>query len=81
MRIRYMLALSCRNPQGFCRGWGVFLVASSRGRQISEGVTPVCRSNRVRPSWPKLIDKILSYSAIKPFRCETCRKRFYGINA
>jgi hypothetical protein len=61
-------------------GWlSVFLVAISRGPEITE--CPSCRSPRIRPSWPKLVDKILNYSGIMPYRCEKCLKRFYAQKA
>jgi hypothetical protein len=61
-------------------GWlSVFLAALWRGSQITE--CPSCHSPRIRPSWPKLIDKILSYSWIMPYRCEKCLKRFYAQKA
>jgi hypothetical protein len=53
----------------------VFLAAHIRRDRSTE--CPSCHSHRIRPSWPTLRDKCLSYSGIAPLRCEACRKRFY----
>ena len=53
----------------------VVLAASSR-RSLDK--CPQCRSNRVRRSWPTVLDKIFCISAICAFRCESCLKRFYA---
>jgi len=54
----------------------VLLAALRRGRRISN--CPKCLSDRLRPSWPRMRDKLLlRISFIRPYRCEACRKRFY----
>jgi hypothetical protein len=76
MRIRYMLATGVGTAAVL--SWlCVFLAASFRGRRITG--CPSCLSDRVRPSWPTFIDKILSYSEIRAYRCDACRKRFYAL--
>jgi hypothetical protein len=57
----------------------VFLAAHVRRGRAAE--CPSCRSVRIRPSWPTLRDKFLSYSGILPLRCEVCRKRFYVLRS
>jgi hypothetical protein len=74
MRIRYMLVVAVITPTLLTWMCAV-LIARSRPRVDR---CPVCRSNRVRPSWPKILDRFLSISAISAFRCEACLKRFYG---
>ncbi len=39
---------------------------------------PKCRSQRVRPSWPRVVDVFLGISSVSAFRCEACLARFYG---
>jgi transposase-like protein len=52
-------------------------IAAARGRKIPK--CPHCHSTRVRRSWPRLADYILFPASIRPYRCEPCQKRFYGI--
>jgi len=53
------------------------IVALVRGYNVSN--CPRCRSLRVRPAFPKFVDKILNPTHIKPFRCEWCHRRFYAM--
>jgi hypothetical protein len=76
MRLLDTLALAA-GTSGLLAWLFVFLTAWSRGSRVS--ACPVCHSNRVRPSWPKSFDKLLQYTAVKPFRCEACLKRFYAM--
>ena len=76
MRIRYMILLGIGSVSAVMWLWA-FLAAHARGPQISE--CPRCHSDRVRPSWPKLVDRVLQMSSIVPYRCEACLKRFYGM--
>ena len=74
MRIRYVLAIAVGTAA--LVSWLIaVLVASSR---TSLEKCPSCRSNRIRPAWPNIFDKILSLSAITSFRCEACLRRFYA---
>jgi len=59
--------------------WWLVLVtiALARGRNISQ--CPNCESTRIRRSWPRAVDKILFPAYIKPYRCESCNKRFYSL--
>jgi hypothetical protein len=78
MRIRYLLALALGTV--ILLWWlSVFLSAYIRRRAGSK--CPCCQSARLRPSWPKLRDKLLSYSALRPIRCESCQKRFYVLKS
>ena len=74
MRIRYMLAIAVGVITLLAWLW-VVLLASSRKRV---DLCPQCRSYRVRPSWPTIMDRVLSISAICAFRCEACLNRFYA---
>jgi hypothetical protein len=74
MRIRYMLAIAVAIPT-IVTWLTAILIARSRGR-ISR--CPVCKSNRVRPSWPKMMDAFFWISAASPYRCEACLKRFFA---
>jgi hypothetical protein len=50
--------------------------ALARGRYIPQ--CPSCHSNRLRPSWPTVLDRfVLLHCQIRPWRCEACRYRFY----
>ena len=75
MRIRYLILLSVASI-ALIAWLYVFVVAFVRGRRISE--CPRCRSDRVRPAWPRLVDKLLRFSFVTPYRCEACRRRFYA---
>jgi uncharacterized protein with PIN domain len=74
MRIRYVLVIAV-GTAALVAWLVVVLVASSRK---SLAKCPSCSSNRVRPSWPTIIDKVFSISAIRSFRCEACTRRFYA---
>jgi hypothetical protein len=52
-------------------------IASTRGRKTFK--CPHCQSARVRRSWPRFADYILFPANIRPYRCEACQKRFYGV--
>ena len=52
-------------------------IALARGRDIAK--CPKCKSTRIRRSWPHVVDNILFPAYIKPYRCESCRNRFYAI--
>ena len=52
-------------------------IALAHGRNIS--MCPNCESTKIRRSWPRLVDNILFPAFIKPYRCESCRNRFYAI--
>ena len=41
---------------------------------------PDCRSGRIRPSWPGLIEKTFP-RFVHVYRCESCQKRFYARRA
>lgn len=75
MRIRYIglgLALV------FVLWWlALATIALARGRNISK--CPNCESTRIRRSWPHAVDNILFPAYIKPYRCESCKNRFYAI--
>lgn len=75
MRIRYILALAAGSAV-FLPWVSVFVGANLRGRKVSE--CPSCHYNRIRPSYPNLFDRVLVYSAVVPYRCENCRRRFYA---
>jgi hypothetical protein len=74
MRIRYVAALVVLTPT-LLTWFFAMLIARSRPRVDR---CPACRSDRVRPSWPTIIDKFVGISAVAAFRCEACLKRFYG---
>lgn len=74
MRLRYMLVIAVIVPTLVT--W-FFAVLIARSRSTVDRC-PVCRSNRVRPSWPKFLDKLLGISSLSAFRCEACLKRFYA---
>jgi hypothetical protein len=74
MRIRYMLLLGIASV-ALVLWLSVFIAALLRGPRMSR--CPNCRSDRIRPSWPRMRDKLLRASRIKPYRCEACQKRFY----
>src|SRR5207245_3995258 len=76
MRIRYLVLLSVASI-ALIAWLYVFVVAFVRGRRISE--CPRCRSDRVRPAWPRLVDKLLRFSFVTPYRCEACRRRFFDL--
>jgi transposase-like protein len=75
VRIRYVglgLALI------FVLWWLVLAtIALGRGHNISR--CPNCESTRIRRSWPRVVDKILFPTYIKPYRCEACNKRFRAL--
>jgi hypothetical protein len=76
MRIRYKILLSLAVVA--VAAWLiVYLVAWGRGRRISK--CPRCRSDRIRPSWPGALDKLLRVSSVMAYRCEACGKRFYAL--
>jgi hypothetical protein len=52
----------------------VVLMALLRGRT---SICPRCKSNRTRPSWPKLSDRLFPRFVVTQ-RCEFCRKRFFS---
>ena len=55
-----------------------FIVMSGyrRGRKVS--ACPTCGSDRLRPSWPTQVDKLVMLRCgVTPIRCEACLKRFY----
>jgi len=54
--------------------WAVLLARSRK----SVEKCPTCRSNRVRPSWPTISDRLLGVANICAFRCEACLRRFYA---
>jgi hypothetical protein len=54
---------------------GTVIVARSRSKDLE---CPKCGSLRVRPSWPKHVEGILGVLSVRPYRCESCRVRFYG---
>jgi transposase-like protein len=56
--------------------WLSAILAAGFRRRID--LCPSCRSDRVRPSWPTVADRVLRISAIASFRCQACMKRFYG---
>jgi hypothetical protein len=74
MRIRYSLALIVGTPMLLT--W-LFAIMIARSRNRIDRC-PSCQSDRVRPSWPKIIDNLLSVTALAAFRCEACMKRFYA---
>jgi hypothetical protein len=74
MPIRYIVVIAGAAITLLAWLW-VVLLASSRKRVDQ---CPQCHSCRVRPSWPTIMDGILSISAICAFRCEACLKRFYA---
>jgi hypothetical protein len=76
MRIRYMLLLGLASV-ALILWLGVFLAALQRGWHVTK--CPTCLSDRIRPSWPRMRDKLLRPSLIKPYRCEACRRRFYAL--
>jgi hypothetical protein len=77
MRIRYMLAIAVAIPMLVALlTWLTAIVIARSRRRIDR--CPICKSNRVRPSWPTIMDKFLWISATTPFRCEACLKRFYA---
>jgi hypothetical protein len=39
---------------------------------------PHCECPKVRPSFPTLVDKLLSFLYLRPYRCHACRSRFYA---
>jgi len=53
----------------------VLVTAFARGRVISK--CPACRSERIRHSWLQTFDKLFAL-LIVPYRCESCRQRFYA---
>ena len=73
MRIRDMIWLGAGMVliPWFC----LLAAAFVRGQRVSD--CPSCHSLRIRPSWPRMIDRLLRLSLIAPFRCEACQKRFY----
>jgi hypothetical protein len=76
LRLRYIIALAAAMPVVLV--WVcVFLTALVRGSRIQD--CPSCRSVQVRPSWPTKVDKLLGFTGIMPYRCETCQKRFYAL--
>jgi hypothetical protein len=74
MRIRYMLAIAVATPT-LITWLSAIVIARSRQRVDQ---CPSCKSDRVRPSWPTILDKFLGISALAAFRCEACLKRFYA---
>lgn len=74
MRIRYILAIAVVIPTMVT--WLIAIIIARSRQRIDR--CPSCKSNRVRPSWPTIIDKFLWISQSSPFRCEACLKRFYA---
>lgn len=75
MRIRYILLLMTGVP--VLLAWAsVFVLATVRGSRFSR--CPACDYNHVRPSYPTIVERVLGYTGVIPFRCENCRRRFYG---
>jgi hypothetical protein len=56
---------------------GAVVLALLRGEPAR---CPKCRSRKIRPSWPRFIDKFLPIF-ILPRRCESCRRRFYAVQS
>ncbi len=77
MRIRYMLLLGIASV-ALILWLSVFLAALLRGRHVTK--CPKCLSDRIRPSWPRMRDKLLRTSSIRPYRCEACWRRFYALS-
>jgi hypothetical protein len=40
---------------------------------------PNCHSGRMRPSWPLPVDRLLRLFSLIPYRCESCRARYYAL--
>ncbi len=74
MRIRYMALLSLASV--LLVAW-LAVVLTARRRGIRDKC-PSCTSNRIRPSWPKLMEKALP-RFVCPYRCEACQKRFFAL--
>lgn len=55
----------------------VLLFAWRRGEP---SLCPLCRSGRIRPSWPKMTERILP-RIVHPYRCEACQHRFLARRA
>ena len=53
----------------------VIVIALARG----SAKCPYCLSTRVRSSTPTLVDKPLYLIYLRPYRCQACRVRFYGM--
>jgi hypothetical protein len=73
MRVQYMLAIV---GTAVLLTWLSAVVVGRSRRRVDR--CPSCRSDRVRPSWPTILDKFLDISSIAAFRCEACSKRFYA---
>jgi hypothetical protein len=75
MRIRYQVALGV-----IILALGAWLIlylgALRRGRALK---CPRCHSDRIRPSWPKPVDKVFERVSVIAYRCEACQKRFYAV--
>jgi len=52
----------------------VVLVARRRGVPVK---CPRCLSQRLRPSWPRLVDKTFP-RFVRAYRCESCKRRFFA---
>jgi hypothetical protein len=74
MRIRYILAIAAVTPVLIT--WVAAIMIARSRRRVD--LCPACRSNRVRPSWPSILDHFFSIASVAAFRCEACLKRFYG---
>jgi len=74
LRIRYAVAIAVLTPTLVT--WMSAVVIGRSRRRIDR--CPSCKSNRVRPSWPTIVDKFFSITSITAFRCEACLRRFYG---
>jgi hypothetical protein len=47
-------------------------------RRAGEAACPKCESSGIRPAKSRdLLDRIFARSFCRPFRCRTCRRRFY----
>jgi hypothetical protein len=51
-------------------------VLMARSRSLED--CPDCHSQRVRPSYPRFGDQLMAFLWVRPYRCESCRHRFYG---
>ena len=58
--------------------WISFILLAAYRRGYSVALCPSCRSDRLRPSWPRWRDRyFFVYFGVTPQRCEACQKRFY----
>jgi hypothetical protein len=77
MRTRYIIAIVMALPFLVVALTWLYTVIVARSRRRVDRC-PKCKSHRVRPSWPKIVDVFLGISSVAAFRCEACLKRFYG---